>query len=112
MTPEHPFIIAHQLPASDTLDNTQNSFADTVELATIEYQDVKDYAVMQDALEAAPVTSFITAPPTEPVLTHRSISVVLPAWNEEEIIAETVQNVVAALQMMTSDFEVIVVDDG
>ncbi len=43
---------------------------------------------------------------------NRSISVVLPAHNEEEAIATTVQDVIDTLSRWKLDFEVIVVDDG
>ncbi|MDQ6660524.1 MAG: glycosyltransferase, partial [Chloroflexota bacterium] len=42
----------------------------------------------------------------------QSISVILPAHNEEEAIAETVLTSVNALKSWTDDFEVIVVNDG
>jgi glycosyltransferase involved in cell wall biosynthesis len=41
-----------------------------------------------------------------------SLSVVLPAYNEEALIERTVKNVLAALVRWTLDFEVIVVNDG
>jgi len=41
-----------------------------------------------------------------------SISAVLPAHNEEENIAKAVRDTIAALHPLTSDYEVIVVDDG
>ncbi len=41
-----------------------------------------------------------------------SISATLPAFNEEELIADTVRSVAEALAMVTSDYEVIVVNDG
>ncbi|HEY8476291.1 MAG TPA: glycosyltransferase family 2 protein [Chloroflexota bacterium] len=41
-----------------------------------------------------------------------TISAVLPAYNEEALIAETVASVVAALQELAEDYEVIVVNDG
>jgi glycosyltransferase involved in cell wall biosynthesis len=41
-----------------------------------------------------------------------SISVVLPAFNEEAVIGATVGAVVDFLQTLTSDYEVIVVNDG
>ena len=46
------------------------------------------------------------------VLTERGISIVLPAWNEAENIADTVQAVVATMSRIAPNFEVIVVDDG
>ena len=41
-----------------------------------------------------------------------SISVVLPAYNEEPVIAATVSSVVGTLEQLCPDYEVIVVDDG
>lgn len=46
------------------------------------------------------------------VSTQYSLSVVLPAHNEEIAIAGTVHAVIAAVSQWTSDFEVIVVNDG
>ena len=43
---------------------------------------------------------------------HCSLSVVLPAHNEEEAIASTVHEVIDTLGAWMRDFEVIVVDDG
>ena len=45
-------------------------------------------------------------------LTTRSLSVVLPAHNEEQVIAETVRQCVDVLSIVAPDFEVIIVDDG
>ena len=42
----------------------------------------------------------------------RSLSVVLPAYNEESVIAQTVQRCVDVLSVLAPDFEVIVVNDG
>jgi glycosyltransferase involved in cell wall biosynthesis len=41
-----------------------------------------------------------------------SISAVLPAYNEEKVIADTATTVAAALAELTDDYEVIVVNDG
>lgn len=46
------------------------------------------------------------------LLTRYSLSVILPAHNEEAAIAETVQSVVDTLTAWVEDFEVIVVNDG
>ncbi len=44
---------------------------------------------------------------------YPSISAVLPAYNEEAVIAETVRRTAAALRGLgVSDFEILVVDDG
>ena len=53
-------------------------------------------------------------PPTHPHLfiTPRSLSVVLPAYNEEALIADTLTTVTTALTHWGCDFEVIVVNDG
>ena len=45
-------------------------------------------------------------------LTTRGLSVVLPAWNEEAVIARTVQAVVETLSRLAPDYEVVVVNDG
>ncbi len=47
----------------------------------------------------------------EPVRGH-SISVVLPAFNEEQVIASTVFSVLHALNAWSMDFEILVVNDG
>ncbi len=47
-----------------------------------------------------------------PPMTTRGLSVVLPAWNEEAVIARTVQAVVETLSSLAPDYEIIVVDDG
>ena len=45
--------------------------------------------------------------------THlRSISLILPAWNEAEVIATAVAEANAALSQIAHDYEIIVVDDG
>ncbi len=49
----------------------------------------------------------ITAP-----LTTRGLSVVLPAYNEEAVIADTVQRCVRVLESVAPDYQIVVVDDG
>ncbi|MGZ3582521.1 MAG: glycosyltransferase [Ktedonobacterales bacterium] len=46
------------------------------------------------------------------VLAHHSLSVVLPAYNEEQAIEATVTEVVSTLDAWDADFEVLVVNDG
>jgi glycosyltransferase involved in cell wall biosynthesis len=46
------------------------------------------------------------------LLSSHSLSVVLPAYNEEQIISSTVTAILAALAGRIRDFEVIVVNDG
>jgi glycosyltransferase involved in cell wall biosynthesis len=41
-----------------------------------------------------------------------SISVVLPAWDEEHNIAQAIQQAVTAMEGIGADYEIIVVDDG
>ena len=45
-------------------------------------------------------------------LTSRGISVVLPAYNEEAVIAATVAQCVETLSTFAPDYEIIIVDDG
>src|SRR5258708_4199337 len=45
-------------------------------------------------------------------LTTCGLSVVLPAYNEEAVIAETVSQCEEVLSALAPDYEVIVVDDG
>src|SRR5438105_3555342 len=44
--------------------------------------------------------------------TSASVSAVLPAYNEEAIIERTVRHVAGVLRGLSSDFEVIVTNDG
>ncbi len=48
----------------------------------------------------------------ETIITLTRLSVALPAFNEEAVIAETVASCVATLSSICPNFEVIVVDDG
>ncbi|HEX5440101.1 MAG TPA: glycosyltransferase family 2 protein [Ktedonobacterales bacterium] len=52
-----------------------------------------------------------TTPPAMP-LTTRGISVVLPAHNEEAVLAATLDKCIATLSEIAPDYEIIVVDDG
>ncbi len=54
----------------------------------------------------------LVAEQTSTFLTTRSLSVILPAHNEEGVIATTVQSVVEVLTPWVPEFEVIVVNDG
>lgn len=45
-------------------------------------------------------------------LAHHSISIVLPAYNEEQAIVATIADVLSTLAGWGAEFEVIVVDDG
>jgi glycosyltransferase involved in cell wall biosynthesis len=45
-------------------------------------------------------------------VTLRGLSVVLPAYNEESVIAETVRRCIEVLSVLAPEFEIIIVDDG
>ncbi len=45
-------------------------------------------------------------------LTSRGLSVVLPAYNEEAVIAETVRTCAEKLALLAPDYEIVIVDDG
>lgn len=49
--------------------------------------------------------------PSGPV-TQRGIGVVLPAYNEEAVIANTVRDCAKTLAVIAPDYEIIIVDDG
>jgi glycosyltransferase involved in cell wall biosynthesis/putative flippase GtrA len=61
--------------------------------------------------ESTPITSSQQTTLGSSFTTH-SLSVVLPAYNEEQVIASTVEQVTHELANLTTDFEVIVVNDG
>ena len=50
--------------------------------------------------------------PEKPGDTALSISAVLPAYNEEQVIAQSVEAMVETLEALAPDYEVIVVNDG
>jgi glycosyltransferase involved in cell wall biosynthesis len=68
----------------------------------------------QDGLAVQPHVGVDLAdtPSHQVPLTQRGISVVLPAFNEEAVIAETVRRCIEVLSVLAPDFEIIVVDDG
>lgn len=53
-------------------------------------------------------------PPSHPpfVIVPGSLSVILPAYNEEELISSTITDIMSVLSSWMQDFEVIVVNDG
>jgi glycosyltransferase involved in cell wall biosynthesis len=59
----------------------------------------------------ATLVSPTSVPSREPLLL-RSVSIVLPCFNEEANIAESIRNATAAAVMSSEKYEVIVVDDG
>jgi len=46
------------------------------------------------------------------IITTRGLSVILPAYNEEAVIADTVEACNRTLALIAPDYEIIVVDDG
>jgi glycosyltransferase involved in cell wall biosynthesis len=63
-------------------------------------------------LPAAVQRDGATAPALPEPLTTRGLSVVLPAYNEEAVIADTVARCVDVLETLAPDYQIIVVDDG
>ncbi len=56
----------------------------------------------------------MSLPPSNPrlIISPRSLSVILPAYNEEALIGQTIFAVMSVLTKWMHDFEVIVVNDG
>lgn len=50
--------------------------------------------------------------PEQGPLTTRGLSIILPAYNEEAVIASTVGRCVEALSVFAPDYEIVIVDDG
>ena len=42
----------------------------------------------------------------------QSLSVVVPIYNDEEVIAELMRRLTAVLETIVSEYEIILVDDG
>ena len=69
-------------------------------------------AQSSDRSNAHAIHAEITVQSINKRLMNHGLSVVLPAWNEETVIARTIQSVVETLSQVVPDYEVIVVDDG
>lgn len=89
------------------------------EIADLSLQDTsKDVGVAhRDTAKAAAISSLHSArdanPPFQvPKLLQQSLSVILPAYNEEKIIVHTIADMLPVLEDWTQDFELIVVNDG
>ena len=80
------------------------------------HQHSKQRAIIHPAVSRSTrdvLTSFKeTLPVVKENITRASVSVILPAYNEEVVIASTVADVLEALATWTLDLEVIVVNDG
>ncbi len=50
--------------------------------------------------------------PTDSSSTNASISLILPAWNEAEVIVHAIEEADEALRELTNCYEIVVVDDG
>jgi glycosyltransferase involved in cell wall biosynthesis len=88
---------------------TQRQPADEMEQMEQIEQPVE--ASVHSAPETATGAGMTTVEPGAP-LTTRGLSVVLPAYNEETVIAGTVARCVEALSALAPDYEIIIVDDG
>lgn len=64
-----------------------------------------------DEVQRAKQTALHGAQVTGPA-TRRGIGVVLPAYNEEAVIADTVRACVETLSVIAPDYEIIIVNDG
>jgi glycosyltransferase involved in cell wall biosynthesis len=75
--------------------------------------DTSETSVTSDTTDASDATTetIEKTPPAMP-LTTRGISVVLPAHNEEAVLADTLDTCVSALSEIAPDYEIVVVDDG
>jgi len=76
------------------------------------YQSSVDNSTFSAALQPQGATNAAGEAPVAGPLTTRGISVVLPAYNEEAVIATTVTRCAHVCEVLAPDYEVIVVDDG
>lgn len=70
---------------------------------------------LRDTYAAPPITPPPSRQPLDistPLSTTPGLSVVLPAYNEEQVIATTLHHVLDTLHDLVADFEVLVVNDG
>lgn len=85
---------------------TQRQPADEVEQT--EQMEQMEQPVETTAGAATTTTTEQTGAP----LTRRGLSVVLPAYNEETVIADTVRRCVETLSALAPAYEIVIVDDG
>jgi glycosyltransferase involved in cell wall biosynthesis len=88
---------------------TQRQPADEMEHMEQSEQPVE--TPVHSAPETATGATMTTVESSSP-LTRRGLSVVLPAYNEETVIAGTLARCVETLSALAPDYEIIVVDDG
>ncbi len=65
----------------------------------------------EEQTSVASVSATTTTTTTSAITTH-SISVVLPAYNEEAVIEQTIAHVCDTLEVWVDDFELLIVNDG
>jgi glycosyltransferase involved in cell wall biosynthesis len=101
---------------SQSFFETQNA---TSGVADLPLQDTSKNAGVVDRDTSKDVALFSQKTATDanllfqrPMLLSHSFSVILPAYNEEKIIANTIADVLPVLEEWTRDFELIVVNDG
>jgi len=101
---------------SQSFFDTQNA---TSGVADLPPQDTSKNANVADRDTGKDVAFFSQKTATDanllfqmPKLLRYSLSVILPAYNEEKIIAHTIADVLPVLEDWTQDFELIVVNDG
>jgi putative flippase GtrA len=127
--PKKPSLIPAPVPLQDNVGpsytNTQNTPANsrgrfiapsTVTLSESEGSDARGREMLRCAQQdraVAPtsVRSISSMTIIAPQIPH-SLSVVLPAYNEEQVIGATLEHVLNVLAAWLKDFEVIVVNDG
>jgi glycosyltransferase involved in cell wall biosynthesis len=63
-------------------------------------------------IDRPPAAAMTDAPAVRSPRYYTSVSVVLPAYNEEEAIESTVRHVAEVMQDLVSDFEIVVTNDG
>ena len=101
---------------SQSFFETQNA---TSGVADLPLQDTSKNASVAERDTGKDVALFSQKTATEanllfqmPKLLNHSLSVILPAYNEENVIANTIADVLPVLADWTRDFELIVVNDG
>ncbi|HZU70238.1 MAG TPA: glycosyltransferase [Ktedonobacteraceae bacterium] len=80
-------------------------------LATIPLED-RILPVMQERAASGEYQQHLVGRRHDKPLVGHSLSVILPAYNEEQVIASTIFDVLAVLTGWHMDFEVLVVNDG
>jgi hypothetical protein len=85
------------------------SAAATIHLAALEYSDIGAAATLPLPV---PASRLAQSPAAAPVAFQGRCSIILPAYNEEAVIAATVAQCLRAAERFCPNVEVIIVDDG